>query len=239
MKEQSVKKKKMLYEGKTKIVYETDNEDLLIHEFTDDAVDGAKKGKIKSKGVVNNQISSHLFMYLDNYHVPTHFVKTHSSNTMLVKKLDMIPVEVVMRNFATGSSVKRYGVEDGKELERPVLEYYLKDEKKDDTVVDDHHILALEYATAEELKQIERFALKINAVLKSFFYRRSLMLVDFKLEFGRNKSGKLTLGDEVSADTCHFWDVVNGGKLDKNRFRQDRGNVEEVYEEVRRRVFKG
>ena len=240
MKEPSVKKKKKLYEGKAKIVYETDNEELLIQEFKDDAsaFDGRKKGKIKAKGTVNNQMSAHLFNYLDSYHVPTHFVKTVSDNAMLIKKLDMIPVEVVMRNIATGSMVKRYGIEDGKELERPVLEYYLKDDEKHDPMVNDHHILAFEYATADELKQIERFAYKINALLKSFFYRRNLLLVDFKLEFGRGKSGKITLGDEISPDTCRFWDTETGEKLDKDRFRQDLGKVAEAYQEVRARVFK-
>ncbi|MFQ5751245.1 MAG: phosphoribosylaminoimidazolesuccinocarboxamide synthase, partial [bacterium] len=230
MKETSVKKKKKIYEGKAKIVYETDNEDLLIQEFKDDATafDGVKKGKIKSKGNINNQLSAHLFNYLDSYHVPTHFVKILSNNTMIIKKLQMIPVEVVVRNIATGSMVKRYGVEEGKKLEHPVLEYYLKDDEKHDPMINQHHILAFEFATAEELKQIERLAQKINAVLKSFFERRNLLLVDFKLEFGRAKSGKITLGDEISPDTCRLWDVETGEKLDKDRFRQDLGKVEEA-----------
>jgi phosphoribosylaminoimidazole-succinocarboxamide synthase len=240
LKEASVKKKQKLYEGKAKIVYETDNEELLIQEFTDDAAtpDAAKKGKIKSKGLVNNQMSAHLFTYLDSYHVPTHFVKSLANNSMIVKRLEMIPVEVVMRNIAAGSAVKRLGVEEGKELERPVLEYYLKDNEKEEPMVDDHHILALEYASAEELKQIERFARKINAVLKSFFQRRKLLLVDFTLEFGRNKSGKLTLGDQISADTCHFLDAETGEKLTKDKSRQDITKIEESYEDVRQRVFK-
>ena len=157
---------------------------------------------------------------------------------MIIKRLDMIPIEVIMRNLATGSAAKRLGVEEGGQLERPVLEYHLKDNEKDDPIVDDHHILAFEYASAEELKQIERFARKINAILKSFFQRRNLVLVDFKLEFGRNKNGKLTLGDEISADTCHFLDAETGQKLDKDKLRQDPSKIEESYEDVRQRVFK-
>lgn len=235
-----VKKKKKLYEGKAKIVYETDNEDIYIQEFKDDATagDGAKKGKIKSKGIVNNQVSGHLFNYLESYHVPTHFVKAHSDRSMYVKKLEMIPVEVVMRNIATGSLVKRYGVEEGKELEQPILEYYLKDDAKHDPMINENHIVSFGHATADELKQIQRFTQKINAVLKSFFYRRNLVLVDFKLEFGRNKSGKICLGDEISPDTCRFWDVDTREKLDKDRFRQDLGKVEEAYQEIRKRVLK-
>lgn len=240
MKETNIKKKKKYYEGKAKILYQTDNEELLIQEFKDDATafDGTKKGKIKGKGIINNQISTYLFNYLDSYHVPTHFVKTHSDNSMIIKKLDMIPVEVVMRNMATGSLVKRYGLKEGQELEHPVLEYYLKDDQKHDPMMNEHHILAFGQASSEELKLIERYAQKINAVLKSFFYRRNILLVDFKLEFGRNKSGKIVLGDEISPDTCRFWDSQTGEKLDKDRFRHDLGNVAEAYEEVRKRIFK-
>lgn len=240
MKETSVKKKKKLYEGKAKIVYETDHEDFLIQEFKDDAsaFDGAKKGKIKSKGTINNQISAHLFTYLDSYHVPNHFVRLQSDRSMVVKRLDMIPLEVVMRNIATGSLVKRYGVEDGKKLQQPVLEYYLKDDEKHDPMVNEHHIVSFGYATEEELRQIQRFTQKINAVLRDFFLRRNLKLVDFKLEFGRSKSGKILLGDEISPDTCRLWDAETAEKLDKDRFRQDLGKVEEAYEEVRKRVFR-
>lgn len=239
MKDVSVKKKKKLYEGKAKILYETDNEEYLLQEFKDDATafDGQKKGKIKGKGKVNNQISAQLFNYLENYHVPTHFVKVQSDNTMVVKRLEMIPVEVVVRNIATGSLVKRYGVEEGKELEYPVLEFYLKDDAKHDPMINEHHILAFGHASAEELKQIQRYAQKVNAILKSFFHRRNLALVDFKLEFGRTNAGKIVLADEISPDTCRLWDAGTGDKLDKDRFRQDLGNVEEAYEEVRKRVM--
>jgi len=240
LKEASVKKKKKYYEGKAKILYLTDNEELLIQEFKDAATafDGAKKGIIKGKGAINNQISAYLFNYLDSYHVPSHFVKEHSGNSMIVKKLDMIPLEVVMRNIATGSLVKRYGVKDGRELEHPILEFYLKDDTKHDPMINEHHILAFGHASSDELRLMSRYAQKINAVLKSFFFRRNLLLVDFKLEFGRYKANKIVLGDEISPDTCRFWDVQTREKLDKDRFRKDLGKVEEAYEEVRKRIFK-
>ena len=240
MKETKVKKKKKLYEGKAKIVYETDKEDYLIQEFKDDAtaLDGKKKGKIKAKGSINNQISAHLFNFLENYHVSTHFVSLFSDNAMVISKLEMIPVEVVMRNIATGSLVKRYGVEEGKELEHPILEFYLKDDAKHDPMINKDHVISFGYASEDEVKQIVRLTQKTNAVLKSFFYRRNLLLVDFKLEYGRNKSGKLRLGDEISPDTCRFWDINSGEKLDKDRFRHDLGNVEKAYQEVQARVFK-
>jgi len=239
LKEANIKKKNKLYEGKAKIVYETDNEDFYIQEFKDDATafDGKKKGKIKNKGMINNQVSGHLFNYLESYHVPTHFVKTQSDNSMVIKKLDMIPVEVVMRNIATGSLVKKYGVKEGEELEHPILEYYLKDDEKHDPMINDHHVIAFGHADQDELKQIQRFALKINAVLKSFFYRRNLLLVDFKIEFGRNKNGKIVLGDEISPDTCRLWDSETKKKLDKDRFRQDLGDVENAYKEIQQRVL--
>jgi len=238
VKEVNVKKKKKLYEGKAKIVYETDNDDLYIQEFKDDATafDGQKKGKIKSKGHVNNQVSAHLFQYLEGYHVPTHFVQPHSDNSMIIRKLEMIPVEVVMRNIATGSVVKKYGVEEGLELSHPILEFYLKDDERHDPMINENHIVAFGHATVDEVKQIERYAQKINAVLKDYFFRRNLLLVDFKLEFGRNKAGKIRLADEISPDTCRLWDSETKEKLDKDRFRQDLGGVEEAYQEVLSRI---
>ncbi len=239
MKEVKVKKKKKLYEGKAKILYETDHEDYLIQEFKDDATafDGKKKGKIKAKGMVNNQITTYLFNYLEGYHVPTHYVGPVAENAMVVRRLDMIPVEVVMRNVATGSLVKRTKHKEGDELKPPILEFYLKDDEKHDPMIDRKDILSQGLATEEELQQIERTTLKINAVLKDFFLRRGLKLVDFKLEYGRSKSGKLLLGDEFSPDTCRLWDAETGEKLDKDRFRQDLGGVEEAYQEVLKRVY--
>ncbi|MFQ5639669.1 MAG: phosphoribosylaminoimidazolesuccinocarboxamide synthase [bacterium] len=237
MKEISAKKKKKVFEGKTKVIYETDKEDYLIQEFKDDApaFNGKKLGKIKAKGSVNNQISAYLFNYLENYHVPTHFIKQVSDVSMLVRKLEMIPLEVVMRNIATGSMVKRHGIKEGTELPRPTLEYYLKDEEKQDPVIDEDRIVSFGHATQDELQHIERSTKKVNAVLKDFFARRNLKLVDFKLEFGRNKSGKLYLADEISLDTCRFLDQDTNEKIDKDR--QDSSKVEEAYKEVLSRVF--
>lgn len=241
MKESTVKKKKKIYEGKAKILYETDNEDLLIQEFKNDAsaFDGKKKGSIKGKGPINNQISAHLFTFLESYHIPTHFVRTLTDNSMVIKKLTIIPLEVVVRNVATGSYVKRFGVKEGKTFEKPLIEFFLKDDAKHDPFITKDEILASALVTPDELRLLERYAHKINAVLKSFFMRRSITLVDFKLEFGRNKNGKLILGDEISPDTCRFWDVESGEKMDKDRFRHDLGKVEEAYQEIFQRVFKG
>jgi len=237
--EANVKKKKKVYEGKAKILYETDKEDIIIQEFKNDATafDGAKKGTIKSKGLINNQITAHLFNVLESYHIPTHFIKLHSENSMLIRKLTMVPLEVVMRNIATGSYVKRHKIQEGEKFEKPVLEFFLKDDAKHDPLITREEVLAAGYATPEELRQIERYTFKINAVLRAFFGRRNLQLVDFKLEFGRTKNGKLVLADEISPDTCRLWDLATGEKLDKDRFRHDLGKVEEAYAEVRKRVF--
>lgn len=240
MKEVSVKKKKKFYEGKAKILYETDDENVLIQEFKNDAsaFDGKKKGAIKGKGAINNQISAHLFTFLESYHIPTHFIKVQSDAAMAIKRLNMIPLEVVVRNIATGSYVKRFNVKEGKPFEQPVIEFFLKDDAKHDPIISKDEILASALATPEELRLIERYAQKINAVLKAFFARRDIVLVDFKLEFGRTKTGKIILADEISPDTCRLWDVKSGEKMDKDRFRHDLGKVEEAYQEVHRRVFK-
>lgn len=241
MVEPSVKKRKQVYEGKAKVLYATDHEDLLVQEFKDDATafNGKKKGKIKNKGVINSQIAAHLFTYLESYHIPTHFIRTYSDNGMVVRSLEMIPLEVVMRNLATGSYVKRHKkVKEGDELQPPVLEYFLKDDEKGDPLIDERDILSQGILMGQELEQIERYTRKVNAVLKDFFLRRNLLLVDFKLEFGFNKNRKIVLADEITPDTCRLWDVESGEKMDKDRFRQDLGKVEEAYEEVRKRVFK-
>lgn len=234
-----MKKKKMIYEGKAKKVYTISEPDQLIQEFKDDATafNGEKKGMIKNKGEVNNQVSAFLFKYLNGFNIPTHYIKSLSSREMLIKQLEMIPVEIVMRNVAAGSLCERYGLEEGQELSCPVQEFYLKDEKRHDPMINQSHIIAFGMATADELKIIERIASKINAVLKSYFLRREIKLVDFKLEFGRYKN-KILLGDEISPDTCRFWDVSTGEKLDKDRFRFDLGNVEQAYEEIKNRILK-
>ncbi|MDZ7261572.1 MAG: phosphoribosylaminoimidazolesuccinocarboxamide synthase [candidate division KSB1 bacterium] len=233
-----MKKKKKIYEGKAKKLYTTDSPEQLIQEFKDEATafDGTKRGLIKGKGAINNQISAHLFTFLESYLIPTHYIKTLTEKDMLIRKLDIIPIEVVMRNIAAGSLCKRYGIEEGKELEYPILEYYLKDDARHDPMINESHAIAFGYAKPEEMRSIERMASKINAVLKSFFLRRELKLVDFKLEFGRYK-GKILLGDEISPDTCRLWDAITGKKLDKDRFREDLGEITEAYEEVRKRVL--
>ncbi len=234
-----MRKKKKLYEGKAKILYETEDPNLLIQEFKDDAsaFNGVKKGKIANKGYVNNQVSAHLFRYLNSYYVPNHFVDLHSDTAMVVRRMEMFPIEVVVRNIAAGSLLKRSKYKEGEVLPKPLVEFFLKDDAKGDPQITEDDILKDELASKEELEYIKRMTLKINAVLKSFFERRGIKLVDFKLEFGKDKDGKILLGDEISPDTCRFWDVQSGEKLDKDRFRFDLGNVEEAYEEIRRRVF--
>jgi len=233
------KKKNKIYEGKAKILHETSNPDQLVQEFKDDATafNGAKKGKIKNKGVINNKISAQLFRYLESYNVPTHFISECGEGEMLIRRMQMIPIEVVMRNIAAGNLVKRGGMKEGQALERPLLEFYLKDDAKNDPMIDETYILSNGLATSEDLRIISRLTAKVNAVLKTFFLRRNLKLVDFKLEFGRARS-KILLGDEISPDTCRLWDVPTGKKMDKDRFRQDLGGVEEAYEEVLRRVLR-
>lgn len=234
----SKSKKTKLYEGKAKIIYSTDNESEVLIKFKDDATafDGEKKGKIKGKGSVNNQMSSHLFPYLESHNVPTHFIEQISDTEMKCKKVDIIKVEVVMRNIAAGSLCKRYGFTEGDKLDTPILEYYLKDDDLHDPLMNDYHIYAMDLATKEEMQHISKLAIKINAVLSSYFQRRNILLVDFKLEFGRFAE-KILLADEISPDTCRFWDVDTHKKLDKDRFRQDLGKVEEAYKEVLERVL--
>lgn len=235
----SVKKKKKIYEGKAKILYETSNPDQLVQQFKEDATafDGSKKGKIRNKGAINNKISAHIFRYLEGFNVPTHFIAETGEDEMVIRKMQMIPLEVVVRNIATGSLVKRIGIKEGQVLEKPVREFFLKDDAKHDPLISESDILGQGFATSEELRLISRLAAKINAVMQSFFLRRNLKLVDFKLEFGRCKN-KIMVGDEISPDTCRLWDVQTGKKMDKDRFRQDLGGVEEAYEEVLRRVLK-
>lgn len=234
-----MRKRKKLYEGKAKIVYETEEPNYYIQQFKDDATafDGAKKGRIANKGYINNQVSAYLFRYLSSYHIPTHYVDMHNENSMVILKLDMIPVEVIVRNIAAGSLLKRTKFKEGEELPEPLVEYFLKDDAQNDPQLTREKILENELCSEDELDQMTRMARKINAVLKSFFSRRNIRLVDFKLEFGRDKDGKIVLGDEISPDTCRFWDVESGEKIDKDVFRFDLGEPEKAYEEIRRRVF--
>ncbi len=232
-----MKRGELLYEGKAKQVYATDDPDYVIQYFKDDATafNAKKRGTIASKGVVNNQISETFFRLLASQGVPTHFVERLSEREMLVKKLQIIPVETVVRNIIAGSLGKRLDLEEGRELARPILEYFYKSDRLDDPMVSPSTALALGWATEAELDRIDELAFKINSILKSYLDARGLLLVDMKLEFGRHK-GDVLLGDEICPDTCRFWDKQTRKKLDKDRFRQDLGGVEEAYHEVQRRV---
>jgi len=232
-----MEKKDLLYEGKAKILYITEDTDLLIQVFKDDlsAFNGTKKGNFEGKGAICNAISTYLFEYLENYHVPTHFVRMLSENEMLIKRLEMIPIEVVVRNIATANLAKTYNIAEGQVLDYPIVEYFLKDDRLGDPMINEHHAYAMGYATPEEMRMIARMASKINAIFKSFFDRRGLMLVDFKMEFG--KQGKnLLVADEITPDTCRIWDKKTNKKMDKDRFRYDMGGVDKVYSELLDRI---
>ena len=232
-----MKKGEAFYEGKAKILYATDDPDLIIQHFKDDATDfnAQKRGTIREKGIVNNKISEVLFRLLEREGVPTHFVERLDDREMLVRRLKIIPVEVIVRNVVAGTMAKRLGLEEGTPLSRPVLEHCYKSDPLGDPMVNESHILALGWASEAELKQIQAFAFRVNEVLKEFFDLRSLILVDFKLEFGRHH-GKVYLGDEICPDTCRLWEKGTLEKLDKDRFRRDLGKVEDAYQEVCRRV---
>jgi phosphoribosylaminoimidazole-succinocarboxamide synthase len=233
-----MEKRELIYEGRAKKLYQTERPELIVQEFSDDAsfFDGKKKAKVKNKGALNNQISSYLFEYLEGYHIPTHFVQQLSECEMLVKRLEIIPFEVVARNTASGSLSASYGLKDGIDLPHAILEHYLKGDHLPRPLLNEYHVLAMGLATPEELKLVNRMASKVNVVLKSFFERRSLKLVDFTLEFGR-QSGKILLGDEISPDTCRLWDTKTGKKFDVEHPEQDLDGVRGIYEEIRDRVF--
>ncbi|MHB8174182.1 MAG: phosphoribosylaminoimidazolesuccinocarboxamide synthase [Nitrospirota bacterium] len=232
-----MKKGKMIYEGKAKKIYRTTDSGLYIQYFKDDATafNAKKRGTIVNKGILNNRISERLFTLLESQGVPTHFVKRINDRDMLVKKLEIIPVEVVIRNIVAGSMSKRLGVEEGTKVKKPILEFYYKKDALDDPLVNDDTVIALGWATPAEIKTIRKMALKVNQVLRKYFDERGIILVDFKLEFGRN-GGQVLLGDEICPDTCRFWDKKTMEKMDKDRFRRDLGKVEEAYQEVCRRV---
>lgn len=235
-----MKKGQLLYEGKAKKVYKTDRDDLLIVDYKDDATafNGKKKGQIAGKGEVNNVMSNLIFQLLEERGVPTHFVEQLSGRETLVKAVTILPLEVIVRNVAAGSFSKRYGVEEGALLARPVLEFSYKNDELGDPLINDDHILALELATEEQLAEVRRMAFLINDTLKAFFLERNLKLIDFKIEFGL-AGGKLLLADEISPDTCRLWDKDTNEKMDKDRFRRDLGNVEETYRAVLERMTGG
>jgi len=232
-----MKQGEQIYEGKAKILYTTDDPDLLIQHFKDDATafNAKKKGTIKDKGVMNNTISMKMFQFLASQGIPTHFEKVLNDRDMLIKKVQIVPVEVVIRNTAAGSLCRNLGVEEGKKLKAPILEFCYKRDDLNDPLVNDDHIVGLGLATLEEIATIRKYALKINELMRGFFAKLNLELIDFKLEFGRYK-GTIILADEISPDTCRLWEVGTGKRLDKDRFRHDLGNVEEAYQEVLSRV---
>jgi phosphoribosylaminoimidazole-succinocarboxamide synthase len=232
-----MQKKELVYEGKAKKVFRTGNPDYYWVEYKDDATafNGLKKGTIANKGELNNRISAYFFRLLAENGIDSHFVEEKSDREMVVKALQIIPVEVVVRNIAAGSLAKRLGLEEGTILPHTVVEYYYKSDELGDPLINDDHIRALSLATPEQMARIREIALKVNDVLRSHLAERELDLIDFKLEFGLHK-GELLLGDEISPDTCRFWDKNTREKLDKDRFRRDLGNVEEAYREVYRRL---
>lgn len=232
-----MEKMELLYEGKAKKVFKTEDPDVLIVDYKDDATafNGEKKGTIVGKGVINNRMTNHVFKLLEKEGVPTHFIEELSDRETAVKKVEIVPLEVIIRNIAAGSFSKRLGVAEGTPFKQPTIEFSYKNDELGDPLINDYFALALELATQEEIDTIKKYAFKVNDVLKAYFLQADIELVDFKIEFGRYK-GQIILADETSPDTCRLWDVHTHEKLDKDRFRRDMGNVEEAYQEVFRRL---
>ena len=228
----------MIAEGKAKKIYATSDPQKVIFYFKDDATafNAQKKGSIEDKGILNNRISAHFFRLLEDNNINTHFCEVLSEREMLVDRLEIIPVETVVRNIIAGSLQKRTGREEGEELDHAIVEYYYKDDDLGDPMINDEHILLFGWATREQLDEIHRQALAVNDVLKPFLAERGILLVDFKLEFGCDSKGQVVLGDEIGPDPCRFWDSKTRKKLDKDRFRQDLGDVEAAYREIADRV---
>ncbi|MBE6822941.1 phosphoribosylaminoimidazolesuccinocarboxamide synthase [Caproiciproducens sp. LBM24188] len=233
-----MKKCELLYEGKAKKVYATDDPNYCIVDYKDDATafNGQKRGTIVGKGVVNNKMSNYLFKLLEKKGIRTHFVEELSDRETLVKKVKIVPLEVIVRNKAAGSLAQRLGLAEGTSMKSTVLEFCYKNDELGDPMVNEYHILAAGFATKEEVDTISNMALKVNEILKEFFLSVNIDLIDFKLEFGRCADGSIILADEISPDTCRFWDVNTHEKLDKDRFRRDLGGVEEAYAEVLKRI---
>ena len=233
-----MEKKEQLYEGKAKKVFATDDPDLVIVSYKDDATafNGLKKGTIEGKGVINNKMTNYMFKLLEKEGVPTHLVEELSDRETLVKKVEIVQLEVIIRNVAAGSFSKRMGVEEGKALLTPILEDSYKNDDLGDPFINDYYALALGIATKEELDTIAKYAFKVNEFMLKYFKEIGIDLIDFKIEFGRYK-GQILLADEISPDTCRFWDSKTHEKLDKDRFRRDMGGVEDAYKEIRRRIF--
>ena len=233
-----MQKLEQVYEGKAKKVFRTDDPELYIVDYKDDATafNGLKKGTIAGKGVINNQMTNALMRRIEKAGIPTHFVQELSERETLVKKVSIVPLEVIIRNLSAGSFAKRYGVEEGIVFDAPTIEFSYKNDDLHDPLINSYHALALKLATAEEIETIKTLAFKVNDLLKEFFKKMNIDLVDFKLEFGRLPDGTIVLADEISPDTCRLWDSTTHEKLDKDRFRRDLGGVEDAYIEVMRRL---
>lgn len=231
-------RKEQLYEGKAKKVYATENPELLIVSYKDDATafNGLKKGTIHGKGVINNRMSNLLMQRLEKAGIPTHFVRQLSDRETLVKRVSIVPLEVIIRNIAAGSFSKRYGVDEGFVFETPTIEFSYKNDELGDPLLSEYHAIAMKLATREEIDTIKRYAFGVNEQLKAFWAECGVTLVDFKLEFGRLPDGSIVLADEISPDTCRLWDSITHEKLDKDRFRRDLGGVENAYAEVMKRL---
>ena len=234
-----MEKREQLYEGKAKKVFATDDPNLLIVSYKDDATafNGLKKGTITGKGAINNRMTNNLMRRLEEKGVPTHYVEELSDRETAVKKVSIVPLEVIIRNISAGSFAKRYGVEEGIVFDEPTIEFSYKNDDLHDPLINDYHAVALKLATWDEIDTIKKYAFQVNDFLKSAFKHMGIDLVDFKLEFGKTADGTIVLADEISPDTCRFWDSKTGEKLDKDRFRRDLGNVEGAYQEMSRRLM--
>ncbi|MGN0989389.1 MAG: phosphoribosylaminoimidazolesuccinocarboxamide synthase [Eubacteriales bacterium] len=232
-------KKELLYEGKAKKVYATEDPQILLVDYKDDATafNGLKKGTIEGKGAINNKVTNFMMQLLEKQGVPTHFVKELSDRETLVKKVSIVPLEVIIRNISAGSFAKRYGVEEGIVFAEPTIEFSYKNDALGDPLINEYHALALGIATREDIETIKSMAFKVNEVMKEYFKGLKVDLVDFKLEFGKLADGTIVLADEISPDTCRFWDSETHEKLDKDRFRRDLGNVEDAYKEMMKRIL--
>ena len=236
---ENVTKLEQLYEGKAKKVYATNDPDLVIVDYKDDATafNGEKKGTISGKGFINNRMTNYMFKMLEKEGVPTHLVEEISERETIVKKVSIVPLEVIIRNVAAGSFSKRMGVEEGTKLLTPILEFSYKNDDLGDPFINDYYALALGLATKEEIDTIAKYAFKVNEFMVNFFKGLNIDLIDFKIEFGRTSDGTIILADEISPDTCRFWDSTTHEKLDKDRFRRDMGGVEEAYQEIMKRLM--
>ena len=234
-----MKKLEQIYEGKAKKVFATDDPDVVIVDYKDDATafNGIKKGSIAGKGVINNRMSNHMMRKLEAEGIPTHLIEELSERETAVKKVSIVPLEVIVRNISAGSFAKRFGVEEGIVFENPTIEFSYKNDDLGDPLMNAYHAVALKVATWEEIDLIKNYAFRINTLLKGFLKSVGIDLVDFKLEFGKTSDGKIVLADEISPDTCRLWDEVTHEKLDKDRFRRDMGGVEDAYQEVMRRLM--